>query len=397
MILDLQYLCTTIGDMAGVPIRIYQNGLLTFYHSIVALPKDPIKLWEAEILSITEPVGYFITSDFDYYGISHHNDQTIIIGPARLSDPSEQYLRKLAFDLSVEPDQMQEFLSSMKVIIHMPLESILQILCTIHYVITGEKIGLNDLSIIDSTQEELSHEIVSTQTDNMTNAVDLEIHNVHNTYQVEQLLLDMVRRGDTLRLKEWIANAPAVRPGKVATDMLRQLKNTFIVTTTLVSRAAIRGGMDLDDALRLSDSYIQKCERLNSYEQITNLQYHMVTQYTQAVEELRYNRNQSEVTKNVASYIRHHLSDAIKTEDIAASLFMSRSHLSTRFKKETGMNLTEYIHYIKISEAKHLLIHTDKSLLMIGNYLGYSSQSHFTKIFKKLTGISPIEYRQKYS
>lgn len=292
---------------------------------------------------------------------------------------------------------MQEFLSSMKVIIHMPLESILQILCTIHYVITGEKIGLNDLSIIDSTQEELSHEIVSTQTDNMTNAVDLEIHNVHNTYQVEQLLLDMVRRGDTLRLKEWIANAPAVRPGKVATDMLRQLKNTFIVTTTLVSRAAIRGGMDLDDALRLSDSYIQKCERLNSYEQITNLQYHMVTQYTQAVEELRYNRNQSEVTKNVASYIRHHLSDAIKTEDIAASLFMSRSHLSTRFKKETGMNLTEYIHYIKISEAKHLLIHTDKSLLMIGNYLGYSSQSHFTKIFKKLTGISPIEYRQKYS
>lgn len=104
MILDLQYLCTTIGDMAGVPIRIYQNGLLTFYHSIVALPKDPIKLWEAEILSITEPVGYFITSDFDYYGISHHNDQTIIIGPARLSDPSEQYLRKLAFDLSVEPD-----------------------------------------------------------------------------------------------------------------------------------------------------------------------------------------------------------------------------------------------------------------------------------------------------
>ena len=76
-------------------------------------------------------------------------------------------------------------------------------------------------------------------------------------------------------------------------------------------------------------------------------------------------------------------------------LFMSRSHLSTRFKNETGMNLTEYIHYIKISEAKHLLTHTDKSLLIISNYLGYSSQSHFTRMFKKVAGISPMEYREK--
>lgn len=393
--LDFEYLCTVIGNMAGVPIRIYENNTLSFYHSLVYLPKDPASLWETEFLAITEPVGYFITPDFDYYGISHYKERTIVIGPARQSVPEDQYLRRLAFDLSVEPDEMQTFLSSMKVIIHMPLESILQILCTIHYVITGEKIGLNELSIIDSAQEELSKEIVNTQTETL---IDLDINleeKAHNTYQIEQQLLDIVRRGDTLRLQEWVSNVPAVRPGKVAENMLRQLKNTFIISTTLVSRAAIRGGMDLDDALRLSDSYIQKCERLTSFEQITNLQYHMVTQYTQAVEELRYNRNQTELVKNVASYIRHHLSDAIKTEDIADSLFMSRSHLSTRFKNETGMNLTEYIHYIKISEAKHLLTHTDKSLLIISNYLGYSSQSHFTRMFKKVTGMSPMEYRER--
>lgn len=393
--LDLQYLCTVIGNMAGVPIRIYDNAQQVFYHSLVYLPKDPAILWEEQLLSITEPVGYFITPDFDYYGISHHKEQTIIIGPARQSAPDEQYLRRLAFELSVEPDAMQDFLSSMKVIVHMPLESILQILCTIHYVISGEKIGLNELAIIDSAQEELSKEIISTQTETRMDGELVLEEDIHNTYQIEQQLLDMVRRGDMVRLKEWVANAPAVRPGKVAADMLRQLKNTFIISTTLVSRAAIRGGMDLDDALKLSDSYIQKCERLNSFEQITNLQYHMVTQYTQAVEELRYNRNQSELVKSVASYVRHHFSEAIKTEDIASSLFISRSHLSTRFKNETRMNLTEYIHYIKISEAKHLLAHTDKSLLIISNYLGYSSQSHFSRMFKKLVGMSPVEYRGK--
>lgn len=393
--LDLQYLCTVIGNMAGVPIRIYDNAQQVFYHSLVYLPKDPAILWEEQLLSITEPVGYFITPDFDYYGISHHNEQTIIIGPARQSAPEEQYLRRLAFELSVEPEEMQNFLSSMKVIIHMPLESILQILCTIHYAISGEKIGLNELAIIDSAQEELSKEIISTQTETRMDGDLVLEDDIHNTYQIEQQLLDMVRRGDMVRLKEWVSNAPAVRPGKVAADMLRQIKNTFIITTTLVSRAAIRGGMDLNDALKLSDSYIQKCERLNSFEQITNLQYHMVTQYTQAVEELRYNRNQSELVKNVASYVRHHLSDAIKTEEIANSLYISRSHLSTRFKSETGMNLTEYIHHIKISEAKHLLAHTDKNLLIISNYLGYSSQSHFSRMFKKMVGMSPVEYREK--
>ena len=393
--LDLEYLCTVIGNLAGVPIRIYENDMLSFYHSLVQLPKDPATLWEKELLSIKEPVGYFITPDFDYYGISNYKDQTIVIGPARQSVPEEQYLHRLAFDLSVGPDDMQTFLSSMKVIIHMPLESILQILCTIHYVITGKKIGLNELSIIDSAQEELSKEIITAQSEALID-VEAELdENAHNTYQIEQQLLDIIRRGDTLRLQEWATNAPAVRAGKVATNMSRQLKNTFIISTTLASRAAIRGGMDVDDALRLSDSYIQKCEHLTSFEQLTNLQYHMIMQYTQAVEELRYNRNQSELVRNVASYIRHHLSDAIKTEDIAASLYMSRSHLSTRFKNETGMNLTEYIHYIKISEAKHLLTHTDKNLLIISNYLGYSSQSHFTRTFKKMTGMSPIEYREK--
>lgn len=394
--LDLEYLCTVIGNMAGVPIRIYTDKKLSFYHSYVHLPKDPIQLCEDKLLEIKEPVGYYITPDFDYYGVSHHGTQSIIIGPARQSPSDEQTLRKLAFDLSVDPDDMQEFLSSMKVIIHMPLESILQILCTIHYVITGKKIGLNDLSIIDSTQEAISKELMDAQASQILDNIPIDIASTHNTYKIEQQLIDMIRRGDSMRLQEWIKTAPAVRPGKVAADMLRQMKNTFIVSTTLASRAAIRGGMDLDDALRLSDAYIQKCERLNTFEQITNLQYHMVMQYTKSVEELRYNRNQSELTKNVASYIRHHLSDAIKTEDIAASLFMSRSHLSTRFKTETGMNLTEYIHYIKISEAKHLLIHTDKNLSLISTYLGYSSQSHFTRMFKKIVGISPAEYREKH-
>ena len=378
--LDLEYLCTIIGNMAGVPIRLYQNKVQIFYHSIVTLPKDPILLHQNDILAIGEPIGYYISPDFDYYGIANIDNNTIIIGPARLTAPTLQQLNKMAFDLEVAPTEVELFLSSMKVIIHMPLESILQILCTIYYVITRKKISLEDLSIIDSA-ERIS-----------TSNYDTE---VHNTYPMEQKLLDMVRRGDSQGLKEWMQLAPVVTGGTVAGDILRQHKNTFIISTTLVSRAAIRGGMDVEEAFRLSDSYIQKCEQLHSVSHIQNLQYQMVTHYTQEVEELRYRRNQTELVSSVSSYIRQHLSEAIKTEDIAKALYISRSHLSTRFKAESGINLTEYIHYIKISEAKHLLLHTDKSLLLISNYLGYSSQSHFTRIFRQLTKVTPAEYRER--
>ncbi len=149
----------------------------------------------------------------------------------------------------------------------------------------------------------------------------------------------------------------------------------------------------MEDALRLSDSYIQKCERLTSVAQLQNLQYHMTLNFTEQVEQARYFHSQSDLVADATSYIRHHLSESIRTEDIAKALFISRSHLSTTFKEDSGMNLSDYIHFIKISEAKHLLTHSDKSLLSISIYLGYSSQSHFCRIFKKYTGVSPKDYR----
>ena len=72
----------------------------------------------------------------------------------------------------------------------------------------------------------------------------------------------------------------------MAQDQLRQRKNLFIVTATLVSRAAIQGGMQVEDAFSLSDSYIRQCERMASPDRIANLQYRMLLDYTERVERL---------------------------------------------------------------------------------------------------------------
>lgn len=395
--LDLQYLCTVIGNLSGVPIRLYDGGTLKFSYSFVKLPKDPVELYRDDLWSIRESVGYFVTKIFNYYGIINSGSQKIIIGPTRQTGNTDQELRELAFQLDVAPEDTQDFVAGMKSIIRMPLESIMQILCTMNYVLNGEKLSLQDITVFDNQQDVLSKDAVAKQNAQQYSDENIPLQDVHNTFELEQTVMTIVRKGDTAALREWIKAAPAVRGGIIAADQLRQMKNTFIVSVTLTSRAAIRGGMDVEDAFSLSDAYIQKCELLNSPDQIMNLQYHMILEYTQKVERIRLGKRPGKLTIDVANYIQHHLSEPITAEEIAKELYLSRPYLSRKFIEETGESLTDFILKEKTEEAKRLLRYSDKSLTAISNYLGFSSQSHFSRVFKKYAACTPGEYREKYS
>ena len=398
--LDYIYICTVIGNMSGIPIRLYEDNRLTFYHSFVYLPKDPLTPFENNILAIETHIGYFITPYFHYYGIVSDGKHKIVIGPTIQTANHEQTLKELAFKCDVSSDDTIDFIIGIKSIVSMPLDSILQILCTMNYIMNDEKLGLEDIIIYDAEQQDLKTKLEEERAKNNFNSDLATIQNqqsVHNTLALEQTIVNFVRRGDTAALKEWFADAPAVRGGVLAADQLRQFKNTFIVTATLISRAAIRGGMDVDDALSLSDAYIQKCELLNNVERITNLQYRMVFDYAERVEKLHYGKQPSKLVRDVAKYIQHHLSEPITTEDIAKTLFLSRSRLSVKFKEETNENLVDFILKEKIEEAKRLLRYTDKTAVAISAYLGFSSQSHFSRTFKKYTGSLPNEYRKRHN
>ena len=140
--LDLEYLGTIIGNLSGVPIRLYDGEKLIFLHSLVSLPRDPVELYRDDIWHITEHVGYYVTRLFNYYGIVNFGTKKIIIGPTRQLGNTDQELRELAFQLDVPPEDTDEFLTGMKGIIRMPLESIMQILCTLNYILNGEKLTL---------------------------------------------------------------------------------------------------------------------------------------------------------------------------------------------------------------------------------------------------------------
>lgn len=391
---DFQYITRVLANLSGIPTRLFKNGLQTYYYSIVYLPKDPMVVYQNEILSIQEHVGYFITPEFHVYGVLNSNDYKLIIGPTTQILSSDQSLKKLAFQADIAKDDTAIFVDNMKTIFRMPLENLLTTLCSINYMLNGEKLELKDIAIHHNEQELMKKDIEEQRTKNVYE--NEKNAPTHQTLQVEEFLMDIIRKGSSKDLQEWLSNAPLVHAGILAYDQLRQLRNTFIVTATLVSRASIQGGMNAEDAFSLSDTYIQRVELLNSQSTILNLQYNMIIEFTEQVEKIRLGKNPNKLALEVSNYIHHHLSEPISTALMAKHFYLTRTHFSAKFKKETGMTLTDFILKEKTEEAKRLLRYSDKSISAIATYLGFSSYGHLTKVFKKYVECTPGEYREKY-
>ena len=122
----------------------------------------------------------------------------------------------------------------------------------------------------------------------------------------------------------------------------------------------------------------------------------MISDYTERVQRLQRGSCTSKLMIDVVNYIRHHISEPITVEKMAEALFMSRPYLSRKFIEETGESLTDFVLKEKTEKAKRLLRYSDKPLTAIGAYLGFSSASHFSRVFKTYVGSTPSEYREKH-
>ena len=105
-------------------------------------------------------------------------------------------------------------------------------------------------------------------------------------------------------------------------------------------------------------------------------------------------REDREALENVAGYIADHYAFDIPLSRLAGIACMSESKLKTCFKRRFGCTVTQYIQGRRMSQAEHLLIDTDFTMGQIAQMIGYTTSSRFAELFKKSTGILPVEYRK---
>lgn len=102
------------------------------------------------------------------------------------------------------------------------------------------------------------------------------------------------------------------------------------------------------------------------------------------------------VVSNVQKYINSHLEDRLTLNEVSAVFGLSPNYLSVLFKKTCSMGFSEYITQKKVSRAKALLLEQDLKIYEAADRLGFESAFYFSKVFKKVEGVSPREYIQSH-
>ncbi len=178
----------------------------------------------------------------------------------------------------------------------------------------------------------------------------------HHTHAEDTWQFELLKAGDMRAVEEGILRFNSANTGHLSDDPVRNRKYLFVTSVTQACRAAINGGMDSERAYNISDLYIQKMDILETEEEICKLHADMMTFYTKEMAELDRKR--------------------VYSRPVVISM--------------------NYILLRKLEAARNMLKYSEYSYAEISAILAFSSQSHFCRIFKKETGYTPKEYRDRF-
>ena len=100
-----------------------------------------------------------------------------------------------------------------------------------------------------------------------------------------------------------------------------------------------------------------------------------------------------DIIARVTAYIQANFRENIDRDDVAAVAYITPNYLSKQFRSKMGMNLREYINQIRVEEAKRLLLSTNLPVSEVAGMAGYENISYFSTVFRKRTGMSPVDWR----
>ncbi|WP_214629036.1 response regulator transcription factor [Paenibacillus agaridevorans] len=98
--------------------------------------------------------------------------------------------------------------------------------------------------------------------------------------------------------------------------------------------------------------------------------------------------------KKIIQFIDRHYAEEISLSSLSKYVMMGENYVSALFKKKTGETLIHYLHRIRIEKAIELLMSTELPVNQIGQNVGFMNDNYFIKIFKRMTGTTPSQYRQ---
>lgn len=124
-----------------------------------------------------------------------------------------------------------------------------------------------------------------------------------------------------------------------------------------------------------------KAEKKKEFHDLINTLYHA-----------KYQKEKNTI-QQIEEYIRNNYQKDLNLRDISAMFYLSREHISRRFRQEYNETITDYVTKIRMEKAKELLENPHLKIYEIANKVGYQNEGYFSRLFKKMMGYTPNEYR----
>ncbi|HAL74031.1 MAG TPA: hypothetical protein DCM45_02930 [Clostridiales bacterium] len=386
---QIQLFCKLFYSSIHIPLELYINDrrVLKIPDSLLDFTGNHLR----QLKAAADPISHLATSEA-FYGIvrSRQTSAFVVIGPVPGVTVNSTVVRQIMKDSSIAPKYEYETADYLGRISRMTFQQFIKHLALVHFGLNGDSAEYDPLSDEAGAPGSL---IGSAYSNSVYQAKEEQFF--HNTYKFELEFLKCVEDGNIGSLKKVLERPESYQEGVIADSSLRQAKNIFITTATLVTRSAILGGFDIESAYQLSDVYIREAEKLLTIDAVYRLSGTMIYDFTNHVAKSRVARGISTDVDRCIQYIVQNTNRPISVADVADHVGRSRSNLSRKFKAELGFEMSAYIRRCKLEEAKSLLSYTDKPISEISNYLCFASQSHFQNVFKKKYGVTPKMFRDR--
>lgn len=183
------------------------------------------------------------------------------------------------------------------------------------------------------------------------------------------------------------------KTGKLANDKIRDAKNLFVVSVTLVTRYCIEAGMFQDLAFTLSDLWIRQIEGFQTLDELVRNQLKMVTEFFERLCSFQYVKTNNPYVTEAINYIVQNLDQNLNAKIVSSAVHLSTNYLTKLFFEDIGESIHSFIKKQRIEAAKEMLKYTHYSYVEIASTLNFSSQSYFISQFRANVGMTPKEYR----
>lgn len=212
-------------------------------------------------------------------------------------------------------------------------------------------------------------------------------------YETETKMLEAIRRGDISEATYQQNIFMGFMLDQRLTDPLRNAKDMVIAASTAMRKAVQQAEVHPLYIDGLSGELLREIEATENMDQVAALVPRMIRQYCLLVQ--TYSRERySGVVRDVLNFVDFHYMEPLNLESLANKYAVNKNYLSTRFHKEVGMTVTDYINLTRVRRSLKLLSGTTLNMPEIAERCGFSDANYYTRTFKKIHGTTPNEYRK---